>query len=299
MLLLDKLNEFNANYKSLIALKKEIETMLSDENLKSKMQTSFEALKSNLESSISSSLDEKSNETLKETMQSALNKVNELVIENIDETASKVALNLNLESISKNVANGFLEENKSNFEKTLCEVLKKDTSLQDLIENKKQEVSNATTNFLNLLSLIDAKKEFQDLTQSFLQNNKNEVFNHLDFKPILELIKTQKELKDLIKYASKEATTEMVGYENIQDAIIEALKNKGKEVFREVAEIQSLKELRFEAALHLQAISLQGELWNIQKALNALADVLIAKKRLEMLEKYPNTESFHKSFAVI
>ena len=45
MLLLEKLNEFHTNYESLIALKKEIETMLSDENLKSKMQTSFETLK--------------------------------------------------------------------------------------------------------------------------------------------------------------------------------------------------------------------------------------------------------------
>ena len=42
MLLLEYLNEFHTNYESLIALKKAIETMLSDKNLNRKMQTSVE-----------------------------------------------------------------------------------------------------------------------------------------------------------------------------------------------------------------------------------------------------------------
>lgn len=299
MLLLEKLNEFHTNYESLIALKKEIETMLSDENLKSKMQTSFETLKRDLENSLSSTLETKGDEHLKETMQSALAKVNELVIDNLDETASKVALNLNLESISKSVAKDFLKENENNFEKVLCEVLEQDTQMQTLIAAKKEEVTNAAQDFLNLLSKIDAKREFQNLTQDFLEDNKAEVLEFSDTSAILEYIKTSRELKEIIKFASKEATTEMISFENIQDFIIEALKNKGEEVFKDVADLQILKEMRFEASLHLQAIALQSELHNIQKALNALADVAIAKKRLEMLQKYPNTESFHKSFAVI
>lgn len=299
MLLLEKLNKFNTHYQSLIALKTEIEALVSDSNLKVKMQNSFDDLKRDLENSLDSTLERISNETLKATMQNALNKVNEILIQNLDETASKVALNLNLDSISKVVSRDFLEQNQNNFEKVLCEALGKDTRIQEVITQKKQEISDAAQDFLNLLSKIDAIDQFQSLTQDFLEKNKAEVLNLSDKRPILEYIKTSQELKELIKFASKEATAEIVSYESIQETIIEALKSKGEEVFKEVADLQSLKEMRFEAALHLQAIALQSELHNISKAYNALADVLIAKKRLEMLEKLPENGNYHKSFAVI
>ena len=83
MLLLEKLNKFNTHYQSLIALKTEIEALVSDSNLKVKMQNSFDDLKRDLENSLDSTLERISNETLKATMQNALNKVNEILIQNL------------------------------------------------------------------------------------------------------------------------------------------------------------------------------------------------------------------------
>ncbi len=230
-------------------------------------------------------------ETTKQTLKAQqAQELERLFSSNIAQIAEILSPKINLQALSKNISDDFIEQNAQIFKECIDASLEK-RSYQEVIQSKIEQI---LSNLSDKLEAIDITHLTQAGINALLQKHKEEILQALDIPFLQNEILNDSTLKvrislDVQNYARK------IIEQNYLSAVKEVLKQKAKEVFEEVVALEELKEKRFLSGLNLAAISIEAELKAITKTLNAISDVTIAKNRLEALNNIGNPKpSYHK-----
>lgn len=298
MLLAQKFMQFEQDFQAVCAAKKELESQITEDALKEKLKDSFECLKQELKDILkqeaSATLAKERNQ-LREANEAALGS---LFAENLEYTAEALSHKINLNTLSAQIAKNLESKNQKQIIQLLREALegeKYQRQVEQCAQTTTQEISRTLTSFKSKiaqkseeLTQKDALSLLQSLAQEFLRAHKDEILKSQNLNFLKNLLAQDDSLKSLVLKDVKIATREIA-----KSAIEKEIKGIEKEIkgldscvldtiLKNLPTIltESLPEvgrIRFQGALHLQALGLQSQIAFLQSTLLKLHELRAAK----------------------
>lgn len=291
MLLAQKFKQFEQDFQAVCAAKKELESQITEDALKEKLKDSFECLKQELKDILkqeaSATLAKERNQ-LREANEAALGS---LFAENLEYTAEALSHKINLNTLSAQIAKNLESKNQKQIIQLLREALegeKYQRQVEQCAQTTTQEISRTLTSFKSKiaqkseeLTQKDALSLLQSLAQEFLRAHKDEILKSQNLNFLKNLLAQDDSLKSLVLKDVKIATREIAksaiekeikGLDScVLDTILKNLPTILTESLPEVGRI------RFQGALHLQALGLQSQIAFLQSTLLKLHELRAAK----------------------
>ncbi|PZT47730.1 hypothetical protein B6S12_07665 [Helicobacter valdiviensis] len=293
-----KIEELNGLYANSIKILEEAKAQISQENVKEVLNNSFLQLEKETEKEIQLTTKTILEEKKEELKNANEEQVLELFLQNLQSLAQSIAPKVNLNEVVKLTTNELKEDNFQRLLEALSVVIEEEEFFS-LLLNKKEEIKNKTEEFLTNLKKIDLHTHIYNHTQSFLDENKEEILGAQDLGFIKDFILKTKELREIIATHSRIATKEVINTKATKEVLIEVLKEDAIRVFEESLGLQELIEKRFLASNMLFSMSVQGEIKVIANTYNVLSDLILAQKRKEALEEIGTKEPIFKTYHVL
>lgn len=227
-------------------------------------------------------------ESLKTNTQEQVNtKLNELFFENLENIVEKLEVNLPLNTISQKVALEFKEQNRLENIKVINEAISnKEGEYYTFLDNSKKEIEQKKNDTKNKLDSIPEviTNNANSLLNDFLSANKNELLN-IPKDVFIKYLKENGNLESVIESEVKEVAENEFLKVDAKEELTKKLEEKAEKAFVNVLDYKHLVEQRFMASLHLQAVSLQSELFSFIRILEILSELKYKKLQLEKIKE--------------
>ncbi|MDA3966632.1 hypothetical protein [Helicobacter sp. WB40] len=227
-------------------------------------------------------------ESLKTNTQEQVNtKLNELFFENLENIVEKLEVNLPLNTISQKVALEFKEQNRLENIKVINEAISnKEGEYYTFLDNSKKEIEQKKNDTKDKLDSIPEviTNNANSLLNDFLSANKNELLS-IPKDVFIKYLKENGNLESVIESEVKEVAENEFLKVDAKEELTKKLEEKAEKAFVNVLDYKHLVEQRFMASLHLQAVSLQSELFSFIRILEILSELKYKKLQLEKIKE--------------
>lgn len=227
-------------------------------------------------------------ESLKTSTQEQVDtKLNELFFKNLENIVEKLEVNLPLNTISQKVANEFKEQNRLENIKVINEAISnKEGEYYTFLDNSKKEIEKKKNDTKDKLDSIPEviTNNANSLLNDFLSANKNEILS-IPKDVFVKYLKENESLESVIESEVKEVAENEFLKVDAKEELTKKLEEKAEKAFVNVLDYKHLVEQRFMASLHLQAVSLQSELFSFIRILEILSELKYKKLQLEKIKE--------------
>ena len=280
MLLYEKIEALEALFASAKeSLQSEANTALQSALLK--IETSLQETKVLLEQTITT----KQKQAFSALELATQQQVSTLFSQEKESLIALVGEKIDLTNLAHNIAIEFAQENLAALESTLQKLLSDgEHSLQKLALASLERFQSELKSRIAELKSYSLEPLARELVQEFLDTNKNEILRINDFSFLQEFLQESKVFAALLENAAKEQVQEIVTKEVVNDNVLELLQASAQEVFAKTLALKELQKQRFAASIILANMNVQCELAHITRIMDVLAELELAKKRLEAYE---------------